>query len=209
MPGASWNLDQTDDAVTIRTPAVRIVLRRAGDRWSHEIGLGDGPPLLASIEHGPDAGDPSQVLSPVYQEVQHHAFDDDDRRVRLLLTGLLHRHHFSAVLTVSTDDDGGAAIEFDVADRCRDVVSSLAATYEVRLGPGDLQEADETAVRWDGGPLGDGRLTFTAIEASRLAIAGKGPRAVQAQALASLAPGSFTHRLRYRWAWASRSCRTR
>ncbi|AMV36878.1 hypothetical protein VT85_05570 [Planctomyces sp. SH-PL62] len=196
--------------MTIRTPAVRIVFRRAEDRWTHEFGRDQGPPLVAAIESGAGTADPSRVLSPVYQEVQHHAFDDDERRVRLLLTGLLHRHHFSAVLTVSTGDAGETTtIDFDVADRCRDAVVSLAATYDVRLGAGELQEADGFKIRWSGGALGEDALSFSAADGSLLAIAERGPRAVQAQALASLSPGAFTHRLRYRWIWASRSDRTR
>lgn len=202
MPGAAWELSEADELVTVRTQAVRVALRRTADRWIHEVGPADGPPWLATIEEPPESGDPSQVVSPVYQEVQHHAFDDDDRRVRLLLTGLLHKHHFSAVLTVQVDGDGTTVVDFDVADRCRDAVARLAATYEVRLGPGDLEAADPRAVAWS---LGDAALTLTAVDGTGLATAAKGPRSVQVQALASLTPGSFTHRLRYRWTWATRS----
>jgi hypothetical protein len=209
MAGASWDLEQDDELVTIRTPAVRIVFRRAGDRWTHEIGPLEGPPLVAAIEGDPAVEDPARVLSPVYQEVQHHPFDDEPHRVRLLLTGLRHRHHFSAVLTVSTNAQGSTKLDFDVADRCRDAVLGLAATYDVRLGAGDIQLADDTAIRWSGGPLGEGMLSLASADASRLAAAERGPRSVQAQALASLVPGAFTHRLRYLWTWASRSDRTR
>ncbi|OJW06373.1 MAG: hypothetical protein BGO49_03145 [Planctomycetales bacterium 71-10] len=206
MPGAAWELSEGDELVTIRTQAVRVALRRTADRWIHEVGPADGPPWLATIEDPPESADPSQVVSPVYQEVQHHSFDDDDRRVRLLLTGLLHKHHFSAVLTVQVDDDGATVVDLDVADRCRDVVSRLAATYEVRLGPGDLEDAGPRAVAWS---LGDATLALAAVDGAGLATASKGPRSVQVQALASLTPGAFTHRLRYRWTWATRSGRTR
>ena len=209
MPGTLWKLEQNDELVTIRTPAVRIVFRRAADRWSHEVGPDDGPARVASLESEADPADASRVLSPVYQEVQHHAFDDDERRVRLLLTGLLDRHHFSAVLTVSVDEGGATTIDFDVADRCREPVASLAATYDVSLGAGELFQADGTSVRWAGGPLGEAELAMVAADGASLALAERGPRAVQAQVLASLAPGAFTHRLRYRWTWAVRSGRTR
>ena len=206
MPGAAWELSEGDELVTIRTQAVRVALRRASDRWVHEVGPADGPAWLASIETPPDSEDPTQVVSPVYQEVQHHAFDDDDRRVRLLLTGLLHRHHFSAVLTVQVDDDGTTIVDFDVADRCRETLSRLAATYEVRLGPGDLQDAGPGLIAWS---LPEGSLAMAAGDATTLATAGKGPRSVHSQAIAALAPGAYTHRLRYRWAWATRPGLTR
>ncbi|WP_165244453.1 hypothetical protein [Paludisphaera soli] len=209
MAGASWDLEQDDELVTIRTACVRIVFRRSGDRWTHEIGPPEGPPLVAAIEGDPASDDPARVLSPVYQEVQHHPFDDEPRRVRLLLTGLRHRHHFSAVLTVSTDDDGATTLDFDVADRCRDAVLGLAATYDVRLGAGEIQAADDAAIRWTLGAGSETLVSLASADASRLAVAERGPRAVQAQALAGLIPGAFTHRLRYLWTWASRSDRTR
>jgi len=205
---ALWELRQTDDLVTIRTPAVRIVFRRAEDRWIHEIGPVEGPPSIATLESGSGPEASARVLSPVYQEVQHHAFDDDDHRVRLLLTGLMDKHHFSAVLTVSTNDDG-TSVDFDVADRCRADVTSLAATYDVRLAAGDLEAVDASSARWTD-PNGGDDWTITAAEPARLAIAERGPRAIQAQVLATLAPpGVFTHRLRYGWSLASRSGRTR
>jgi len=198
MPGPSWELSESDERVTIRTQAVRVVLRRTADRWLHEIGPADAPPWLATIEHPPGSDDPSEVVSPVYQEVQHHSFDDDDGRVRLLLTGLLDKHHFSAVLTVEAGDDGVTIVDFDIADRCRGPITRLAATYEVGLGPGQLQDATPEAVSW---ATDDGKLTLAAIDGTTLASAAKGPRAVQTQALAGLTPDSFTHRLRYRWTW--------
>ena len=73
-------------------------------------------------------------MSPVYQELHRHTFaGDDDRGVCLLLTGRLFHHHFSAAVTVSADHDQDDAVivDFDVADRCRADVSSLAATYLV------------------------------------------------------------------------------
>ena len=209
MP-ALWDLQQTDDLATIRTPAVRIVFRRSADRWIHEIGPADGPPIAASLESPADSPTPGVVLSPVYQEVQHHSFDDDDRRVRLLLTGLLASHHFSAVLTVSVDDEG-TTVDFDVADRCRDEVTSLAATYDVRLGPGELERAEPDSVVWSADRDGsDAGWSLSASEQSRVSIAERGPRSVQAQILATLAPkGVFTHRLRYGWRLATRSGLTR
>lgn len=206
MPGASWELSEGDELVTIRTRAVRVDLRRVADRWIHEVGPADGPPWLATVENPPDADDPSQVVSPVYQEVQHHSFDDDERRVRLLLTGLLHKHHFSAVLTIEVDDSGATVVDLDVADRCRDAVSRLAATYEIRLAPGDLEDATPEVATWS---LGDAALTMAAIGGTGLATTAKGPRSMLAQAVAVISPGTFTHRLRYRWTWATRPGTTR
>jgi hypothetical protein len=202
MPGALWELSESDELVTIRTQAVQVALRRVADRWIHEVGPADGPPWLATIENPPDAEDPTQIVSPVYQEVQHHAFDDHDGRIRLLLTGLLHKHHFSAVLTVEVDDAGGTVVDLDVADRCRDAVARLAATYEVRLTPGDLDDATPRSVTWS---LDAAALSMAAADGASLAIAARSPVSMRVQALASLTPGSFTHRLRYRWTWATRS----
>lgn len=196
MSGALWELSESDELVTIRTRDVRVVLRRDADRWIHEVGPADGPPWLATVENPPDSTDPSRVVSPVYQEVQHHSFDDDERRVRLLLTGLLHKHHFSAVLTVEVASAGETVVDFDVADRCRDHVERLAATHEVRLGTGELADADSLVATWT---LDDGSLSIAAIGDAGLAIAPKGPRSMLVQAVASLKPGAYTHRLRYRW----------
>ncbi len=204
MSGASWELSEGDDLVTIRTPAVRVALRRDSDRWVHELGPADGPSWLASVEDSADSGDPARIVSPVYQEVHHHSFDDDDRRVRLLLSGHLHKHYFSAVLTVEVGDDGATVIDFDVADRCRDQVARLAATYEVRLG--EPETAGPRAASW---PLGDAVLALAAGDGANLTTAAEGSRPARVEVVANLNPGEYTHRLRYRWTWATRSGRAR
>jgi triphosphoribosyl-dephospho-CoA synthetase len=94
-------------------------------------------------------------------------------------------------------------VEFDVADRCRAEVASLAATYLVRLGSNELRDAGAQSIAWADGQAGDGALTLESDAGATLALAEAGRRCARAQALALLEPGSFTHRLRYRWRWAT------
>jgi hypothetical protein len=94
-------------------------------------------------------------------------------------------------------------IEIDVADRCRGALESLAATYLVPLDGGAVVEASPARIAWS--PLGPGRggLELLALATSRLALTEAGPRATIVQAVATIEPGTFTHRLRYRWTWTS------
>ena len=110
----------------------------------------------------------------------------------------------SAVVTISDDPEraGGVIVDFDVADRCRAEVASLAATYLVRLGSSELRDAGAHAIAWADDRLGPGALKLESDAGATLALAEAGRRCTRAQALARLEDGSFTHRLRYRWCWA-------
>ena len=214
-----WKCEETDDRVVIHGRDSRITFLRLGDRWIHYLSFGsrehpeaDWESLASSEESDPQEGDPARVVSPVYQELHRHAYAGDDARgVCLLLTGKHFHHHFSAAVTISSDPDDARAIivDFDVADRCRAEVASLAATYLVRLGSSELQDAAPTSILWTGGSLGDGSLSLKSESETVLALAEAGRQSARAQALARLDAGSFTHRLHYQWRWVTVSERTR
>jgi hypothetical protein len=212
MHPIDWQCDGADDRVVIRGPEAQVTFLRLGDRWVHHLSFGRlDPPdaglgeLVSSEESDPGQDDTGRVVSPVYQELHRHTLSDESQGVCLLLTGRLFHHHFSAVMTVSADPDrtGAVIVDFDVADRCRADVSSLAATYLVRLGSSELRDADSHAITWSGGRIGEGVLTFQSKAGANLALAEAGRQGARAQALAFLEPGSFTHRLHYRWLWAT------
>jgi hypothetical protein len=123
------------------------------------------------------------------------------------LTGTLFKHHFSAAISLGHDSDrpDGMVLDVDVADRCRSSVESLAATYTVKLDSGKLASAGPDAIAWDPVGAGLGRLEIEAVAPSRLVLAEAGRSAMRVQVLAAIQPGSFTHRLHYRWRWICRS----
>jgi len=122
-----------------------------------------------------------------------------------LLTGLSFSHHFSAAMTLSRDPrhPSGIVLEFDVADRCRSPVESLAATYLVGLDSDALEAADRGRIAWCVGPPNLGRLELVAGPQAALALAEAGRTATRVQIVAAIQPGTFTHRLRYCWRWTS------
>jgi hypothetical protein len=207
--------EQTDDRVLIRGPGARITFERTGDRWTHRLAFGDKGPgsegeqrtdLVAAVEGEPGRDDPARVVSPVFQEVHRHEFAGDQLRgVCLLLTGHAFQHHFSAAVSLFRDPEapGFVLLDVDVADRCRAPVSSLAATYLVGLGSGDLADASLQAILWSCPVLGSGRLELRCDPPGSLALAEAGRHATRVQALAALSTAAFTHRLRYRWRWES------
>jgi len=219
MSGVDWKCEETEDRVEVHGPDWRISVRRRGDRWLHGLSFGDFDPeeverwpLLSTVESNREGDDPARLVSPVYQELHRHsAPGSDPRSVQLLLTGKHFHHYLSAVLTVAPDPDdpGVVVIDFDVADRCRGEVSSLAATYLVRLDSSALQTADSESILWTGGPLGDGLLTFQVGSGTIPALAEAGRHSTRVQAFSQLEADSFTHHLRYQWRWATASGRTR
>ena len=107
------------------------------------------------------------------------------------------------------DRPDGLMLDVDVADRCRSPVENLAATYTVRLDSGKLADAGPEAITWDNVGAGVGRLEIEAVAPSTLVLAEAGRSATRVQVLAAIQPGSFTHRLHYRWRWTSSSGLTR
>ena len=138
------------------------------------------------MESQSERDDPTRIVSPVYQELQRHepASDRTDG-VCLLLTGHFFQHHFSAAISLFRDPDSPSyvVVDFDVADRCRSPVQSLAATYLVRLGSSDLAEADPQEIAWNPGTIVPGRLELRCGPPCGLALAEAGRQATRVQAL--------------------------
>jgi hypothetical protein len=210
MGGCEFRCDRTDERITLSRPSSDWTIRfnRAGDRWTHALWFGssDHEPteIVSAMESQADRDDPGRIVSPVYQELHRHepAYNQTDG-ICLLLTGNFFQHHFSAVISLFRDPDSRhhAILDFDVADRCRRPVLSLAATYLVRRGSSDLAEADHHGIAWNPSTIVPGRLAVECISAGTLALAEAGRLATRVQALATLDPALFTHRLRYRWRW--------
>jgi hypothetical protein len=182
-----------------------IVFRQDGDRWTDTI-LGHDPVIVransAPIQHGSE--DPARVVSPVYQDLQLHR-PQIGFSLCLLLTGLFFKHHFSAAVTLAADPrkPGRVLLDFDVADRCRSDIESLAATYLVGLDTGALAAADLERIAWRVASPTSGLLELVAIPPATLAMAEAGRQATRVRILAALQPGTFTHRLGYGWRWTS------
>jgi hypothetical protein len=219
MTDSEFGWQQTDDRCVIHGRGVRLAFERTGDRWTHSLEF--GPATAGSESSGiradalqasTDQDDAARIVSPVYQELTRHEFAGDGMRgVCLLLTGRLFAHHFSAAVSVQIEPDepSWVVIEFDIADRCRVAVASLSAPYQLPAGSSDLIDAGPHAITWsraapDAG-IPAGRLELRCDSPGSLALAEAGRQATRVQALAAIDPARFTHRLRYRWLWASRS----
>lgn len=208
----NYTCDATEDRADLCGPGLRLTFARSGPRWIHALftvgpgGREVGIELARTVESDEDRDDPSRVVSPVYQEIQQHQ-GALESGVCLLATGNLFQHHFSAVVALRDDLErtGGLVVDVDVADRCRKGVESLAATYTVRLDSGALGAASPESIAWDLDGASPARLELDAVSPSTLVLAEAGRSATRVQILAALEPGSFTHRLHYRWRWAIRS----
>jgi hypothetical protein len=87
----------------------------------------------------------------------------------------------------------------DIADRCRAPVSSLASTYVVEAGSGELQpQSNPTGVAWK---LGLNYLAFSPKAPALASFAEAGRRGTRVQACLTPEPGTATHRLIYGWIW--------
>ncbi len=208
----TWE-EETHDRRVIRGAGGRLTFARQGDRWTHHLACGERSPeagsqvlpdLISAVETDTDRDDPARVVSPVYQEIHRHELAGDPvGGLCVLLTGHLFQHHFSAAVRLFHDQDNPsyAVLDIDVADRCRAPVSSLAATYLVRLGSGALADANPQAITWRGSPEPELELDFRCDPPGTLGIAEAGRTGTRVQAVAAIDPGVFTHRLRYRWRW--------
>jgi hypothetical protein len=146
----------------------------------------------------------------VYQELQRHGLAGGEG-LCLLLTGRSFQHHFSAAVSLGIDQGQTESLvaDFDVADRCRAPVATLAATYLVELDSGSLADAEPSRIAWSPDRLGPGSLELLVEPPATLALAEAGRGRTSVQVLAAIKPGALTHRLRYRWHWTSVSDRTR
>jgi hypothetical protein len=211
-PAASFRWDQTEDRADMCGPGLWIAFARAGALWTHSLVLAgaEGLEIARAVETDPDRDDRGRVVSPVYQEIQRHQ-SAPGSDLCLLLTGTLYEHHFSAAISVGQDPDrpDGMMLDVDVADRCRSPIENLAATYTVKLDSGKLGRAGPEAITWDNVGAGVSGLEIEAVAPSTLALAEAGRSATRVQVLAAIKPGSFTHRLHYRWRWTSSAGLTR
>jgi hypothetical protein len=197
----SWT--ESDDRAVMSAPGFQVTFVRNGARWTHRLEL-DGVEVVLAVENDSDRDDPARVVSPVYQEVQHHRLLDGPGLCGLL-TGQLAQHHFSASVKLFRDVEqpDRLVVDIDVADRCRAPVESLAATYLVRLDSGALADASPRMIAWNPFDPSRARLELDVESPSVLALAEADRHATSVQALAVIRPGTFTHRLRYRWFWTS------
>ncbi len=215
MSDSEFNWQQTDDRLMIYGPGGQVTFVRTDDRWTHHLhfsslvaGVSPGA-LVSTVEAEPGHEDPMQIVSPVYQELQRHAFPGGRvQGICVLLTGNVHQHHFSAAVSLYRDPmaERFVVLEIDVADRCRAPVSWLGATYLVRLGSSELVDAGRQAIIWSGTPAHGAsapeQLELTCDPPGSVALAEAGRSASRVQVLAALGPAVFTHRLRYRWRWS-------
>ena len=202
MAHSGFKFVEAEDRRAILAPGVRLTFLRDGDRWTHALEVGKGPArvvggIAQAVEGDPARDDPSRVVSPAYQDIQPHASGGD---IQALLMGQATPHYFSAVVTARREGRG-VSIKVDVADRCREPVAALAATYLVRLGSGALIDASADRIIWGGGALGGGRLELSAEGPATVALAEAGRQASRVQALAGILSSTFTQRLVYRWRW--------
>lgn len=215
MPQQEFIWAQTDDRFVIDGPGASLCFTRLNGCWTHQLEWlprsagGTATPMVSSIEVEPGREEPARIVSPVYQELQRHELAGDRfRGVCVLLTGHMLRHHFSAAVSLyrQVDGDPSIVLEIDVADRCREPVLALAATYLVRLGSGDLVDASTQTIRWSQRTTGseepERRLELASDAPGSVALAEAGRTATRVQALAAINAADFTHRLRYRWSWS-------
>jgi hypothetical protein len=207
-PELSW--EETDERADMIGPGLGVGFVRTGDRWSHALTIPGGIEVARVVESQTDSDNPARIISPVYQELQKHE-PPGGAGLWLLMTGLWFDHHFSAAVSLTSDlaRPDILTLEFDVADRRRGPIESLAATYVVRLDSGSLAEASPDRIAWNLDGASPGRLELVADAACSLALAEAGRQAMRVQVLAAIQPGNFTHRLRYRWRWTSSTALTR
>jgi hypothetical protein len=200
-----------DDCAVLSAPGLSLSFKRSGDRWCHCLESTHGKRVLhvARSDDLTVGENERQIASPVYQEVHRHELADG-LGLCLLLTGRLFQHHFSAAVTLRKDPEqpGFLELDFDVADRCRAPIESLAATYLVGLDSGALIDAVPGRIAWSAVQSGLDRIELCVEPPSSLVLAEAGRQAMRAQVLAAIVPATFTHRLRYRWRWAPSTDRT-
>src|SRR5437870_1930976 len=92
--------EESDDRAVLCGPGLCLEFARQGDRWTHSLHLPlrDAIEVARVVESDPQRDDPTRIVSPVYQEVQHHRLAERPG-LCLLLTGRLFQHHFSAAVS--------------------------------------------------------------------------------------------------------------
>ncbi len=198
-----------DDHVIGSAPGLSLRFTRFGDRWTHGLACTGNGASVARADDLSVGEDERHIANPVYQEVHRHE-PADGPALCLLLTGKLFQHHFSAAVTLRKEpgQPGFLELDFDVADRCRAPIECLAATYLIGLDSGALVDADPGRIAWNVVDSGFDSIELRAESPSSLVLAEAGRKATRVQILAAIVPGTFTHRLRYRWRWVPSAVRT-
>ena len=189
--------DIEDDSQAIAAGAFRLVFRHDGQRWSHEIAIGERV-IAVSQESDPERDDPSRIACPTYQ--QCHAQEVPSAR-EVLLVGLWGAHHCSGVFHVEERIEGEVQVNVDVAVRTRSQLLGLASTYRIRLTSQDLVSADVKGIIWRISEPVDGELRLIGGTETRLVLAEAGRRETVVQIDVPLTEPSTTRRLIYTWSW--------
>ena len=189
-----------EDTQAIVAGAFRLLFRGDGERWSHEIAIGERV-IAITQESDPQRDDPDRIACPTYQ--QCHAQEVPNAR-QVLLVGLWGAHHSSAVFHVEERIHGGVELNVDVAVRSRSTLLGFAATYRIRLTSQDLVSADSKEVAWRLSEPVAGALCLTGGPETRMVLAEAGRRETVVQIDVPLIPSTATRRLLYRWAWTPR-----
>jgi hypothetical protein len=151
--------------------------------------------------------DEREVVSPTYQEIQVGPSAREDQ-LDLLLVGAFGPHHFAASLTVTATPLGPldhAQFVFDVVDRCRAGLTSLGASYALRLPVPRATNEEESSWGIPGGPETAVLLQAVSLNERmcRLTRIEPGVLPSIARVEAALVPGRASHRFVYSWAFAS------
>jgi hypothetical protein len=192
---ATVSVSRTPEEIVFDANPLRLVFGWDGARWCHRLEAG-GRRVCSSLESDPNLTDPEVIVSPAYQQ---EIVQETHAGPRVLLVGQSGPHHFSAVFEVARDR-AAVHIGVDVAVKSPTPPRSLAATYEVDLGSGNLRDGGDTFADWslDGSSAG-----FLRFESERVALASVGRGAIREQALALIDPTKPTQRLRYQWKWSA------
>lgn len=201
----------TDTDRTFATAETRLVFTEADGRWTHRFDIrrgADWTTVAAAVEADESRAEPDRVVSPTYQEIQVPPAPAADT-AKILLLGRFGAHHFAASVTFVARRVGPlphAQAVFDIADRCRSTVRSLAATYAISLPAPLLADAEEDGLRWWTDDDRAGMILLHAVPTEqapgRVTLSEAGRAAMLAQAAIEPDPAAATHRLLYSWAFA-------
>jgi hypothetical protein len=200
---SGFHVEVSDDWASLRYHDFGVGFRRLESRWAEVIlGPGSSEGLASAFILATEDQDRARLVHPVYQEAHLHRPEDGSLPC-LLMTGRAFDHHFSAAITLTTDPslESRIILDLDVADRCRSPVQLLSATYIVPLDSGALVDAAPDRIIWQVPEPLPGRLELTASPPASLTLAKAGRVATRVQIIAPIQPGTFTHRIRYRWFW--------
>jgi hypothetical protein len=209
---APFHWHETEDGIALCGPGPRLVFTRHAGLWTHSLLLPEERcnELASALEIPAESTNSGRFVKPIFDELVPHE-NNQGPGLCLLLTGRQFHHHFSAVVTIGLDPERHNAVmlDFDVADRCRGPVESLAASYLVQLCENSIVDVGPESMTWENVGGSASRLELTAFAPSVLGRTAASRNAVSVDVFAQIRPGNFTHRLHYRWRWAMSSGVTR